>query len=204
MSEEEHGELDEELDEMPRPQLTDTAILWRSYWVQWQEWADKLMDKLKIVGPQNLFSFGRKGSQKMIAINVAMLLDEAQSIRDHDEPIIAALREGQDKLRAELAASEAARTSALAQREEWQAAHDKLCDDTRDVMHDNVALAEANAGLLALLDRWVYGDTLTEDLHKLCAETATVLPPDERHTRHEQIALALSEMFKAAGRRTPP
>lgn len=151
------GSLREELDEMPRPKLTDTAIMWRSYWVQWQEWANRLMDKLKVVKPSNLFSFGRKGSQKMIDANVGALLAEVEELRaarDHDQPMIAA-------------------------REEFAY---KLVD---------------------LLDRWVYGDTLTEDLHKLCAETAAVLPPDTRRTRAEQIALALSEMFKAAGR-TPP
>lgn len=81
----------EELDEMPRPQLTDVAILWRSYWEQWQDWANKLMGKLKIAAPSNLVSWGRKGTQKIIDVNVGVLLAEAAALEK--------LHEENDKLR---------------------------------------------------------------------------------------------------------
>jgi hypothetical protein len=64
----------EDLTELSRDEILALALQWRSYWVQWQDWADRELELLGNEKPDSLFSYGRLGSQLQIGLLVGRAL----------------------------------------------------------------------------------------------------------------------------------
>ncbi len=161
---------------------------------EWRVWADQTLKFVSIGGEdvgEDVASMADEGLLLVLALHIgramgriAKLEGELADLRAHDEPMIAALHEGQDKLRARLAEMESA----------WAKADGALTDTV-----------EERNNAWDLLQRWLYpssgaGET-AETLQQLCLDTVAALPEDMRKTEPTRYELiyAMLEAVKKLG-----